>query len=113
MALHPGTIYHIGGKPRLYVRTEARAGTVEHLFVHVDNRVIFTHWTQKIPRQAELIVDEDGRAQANEERWLRLAAEHNNEILIGLLRKACAWLPRERGNELRQEYAVAQPKRED
>lgn len=108
---HPGTIYRVRGEPMLYIRTEHRAGRPEpeHLFVKQDRRTVFSVWTATMPPDAELIVDERGRREANEERWLRLAAEHNIEILFGLLRQACEWLPRERAQELRRRYAAAQP----
>jgi predicted kinase len=108
----PQTVYRDAkGDPLLYVRTEQRPGAPapEHLFVKAYNRVCLQVWAKEVPEGAVLVIDAGGRKQANEERWLRLAAEHNVEILAGLLKRACQWLPRERAQELRQRYVEAQP----
>jgi hypothetical protein len=109
----PGTVYSIGGKPHLFVRTEQRSGPggPGHLFIHVDRRVVLEHWTSEVPAEAELIIDAEGRRQAGQEEWLRLAAEHEIKILTGLLTQACSWLPRERAEELRQAWVRTQPPR--
>jgi hypothetical protein len=107
----PSTIYREGGKLRLYVRTEQRPGASgpEHLFVHAERGMVYQRWTTEVPPEAELVVDEDGRRQANEQQWLRLAAEHECQILAGLLKKACDMLPPERGKALRDEYRATRP----
>jgi hypothetical protein len=106
-------IYRESGKLRLYVRTEQRPGATqpEHLFVHAERGMVYERWTTEVPPGAELVVDEDGRQQANEQKWLRLAAEHDIKILKGLLTKACSWLPSERADQLRREYVASQPER--
>lgn len=109
-----GTVYTIRGRPNLYVRTEVRkqGGGPEHLFIRVDRNMIFQHWTADVPPEAELIMDADGRQQAEQEKWLRAAAEHNIEIVFGLLKQACDWLPAERAKELRRRYTEAQPSKD-
>jgi hypothetical protein len=112
MTPDPQTVYrNTDGEPLLFVRTEQRPGskTPEHLFVRVRNRVVLQLWMDETPEGAELVIDVEGRKQANQERWLRLAAEHNVTVLAGLLKVACQWLPRERAQELRQRYVEAQP----
>jgi hypothetical protein len=107
-------IYRESGKLRLYVRTEQRTGAKqpEHLFVHAERGVVHQRWTTEVPPEAELIVDEEGRKQANEEKWLRHAAEHECQILAGLLKKACGMLPQERADALRAEYLTTRPARD-
>jgi hypothetical protein len=107
----PGTIYCERGKLLMYVRTEQRTGAAapEHLFVMTQNRTVFQRWTSEVPPEAELVIDEEGRAQASEERWLRTAAEHEVGILVALLKCACAWLPKDRADELRKEYLETRP----
>jgi hypothetical protein len=108
----PQTVYRDAkGDPLLYVRTEQRPGasSPEHLFVKAYNRVCLQVWAKEVPEAAVLVIDAGGRRQANEERWLRLAAEHNVGILTSLLKRACAWLPGERASELRKAYREAQP----
>lgn len=102
----PGVLYRIEGRLSLYVRTERRPGIKrpQHLFVHVSRRMIYERWTSEVPQAAEMVVDESGRQQANEEQWLRLAAEYETRIVMGLLKKACELLPKARADELRDEY---------
>jgi hypothetical protein len=105
----PGSVYRDeSGRLLLYVRTELRAGAKipEHLFVHTRDRVILTSWLPELPPAAELVIDTEGRRQANEESWLRLVAEQEIGVLAGLLRKACSWLPQQRAGELRAEYGA-------
>jgi hypothetical protein len=114
VTLAPGTIYRERGKLRLYVRTEQRPGAKqpEHMFIHAERGVVYHRWTAEVPPEAELVVDEEGRKQANEEKWLRHAAEHECQILAGLLKKACDMLPPERANALRAEYLTTRPARD-
>jgi hypothetical protein len=115
VTLSPATVYQTAHGPSLYIRTEQRPGDdhPHHLFVHVDKRMVFQHWTDTEPPEAELIIDSDGRRQAEQEKWLRLAAEHECQILAGLLKKACAMLPQERADALRAEYLTTRPSKED
>lgn len=110
-APQPGHVYRVNGQPALYVRTEARYGSEvpEHLFVFSRDRIVLTRWTPEVPDEFELIIDTEGRRQADEARWLLWAADHDRGILLGLLKQACAWLPRERADELRQRWKLAQP----
>jgi hypothetical protein len=114
VTLSPATIYQTAHGPSLYVRTEQRPGDdhPHHLFVRAAKRVVLQHWTDTVPPEAELVVDREGRKQANEERWLRLAAEHECQILAGLLKKACSMLPPERASALRAEYLTTRPTKE-
>jgi mannose/fructose/N-acetylgalactosamine-specific phosphotransferase system component IIB len=107
-------IYRESGKLRMYVRTEQRPGAKEpeHMFVHAERGVVYHRWTAEVPPEAELVVDEEGRKQANEEKWLRHAAEHECQILAGLLKKACAMLPQERADALRAEYLTTRPSKD-
>lgn len=75
--------------------------------------MVFQHWTDTAPPEAELIIDEGGRTRANEEAWLRAAAEHDVEILLDLLRQACAWLPPQRAQELRRRWVETRPPKEE
>lgn len=111
--MNPGTIYRTAdGQVRMYVRTEQRPGSLEpeHLFVRVLDRIVMQHWTTETPPEAELIVDEDGRRQANEESWHRWISDRERDILIPLLQQACAWLPSSRANELRERYVTERAK---
>lgn len=94
-----------------YVRTEQRPGRdqPEHLFVCTRERVCFERWHSEVPPEFELVIDTDGRRQANETRWLLQAADHDKQILVELLTQACEWLPRERAEELRQRWTERQP----
>lgn len=114
MTPSPTTVYEIDGTPYLYVRTEARGGGgPEHLFVCARKNLVFQRWTSEVPPEAELVLDTDGRRQAEQEKWLRHAAEHEIEILVGLMRKACAMLPQERADALRREYLATLPPKDD
>lgn len=110
-----GTVYKTRFGPSLYVRSERRSGDTapQHLFVHVSHDMIYQHWVDTVPPEAELIIDEGGRKLANEERWLRHAAEHDIEILFGILKQACEWLPPQRAQELRRQWVETRPPKED
>lgn len=109
MSPEPGMVYRHDGRLLLYVRTEQRPGTKhpEHLFVHAKDRLLFEVWLREVPPEALLVIDTDGRNQANEQTWLRYIEEQKNATLIHLLRTACGWLPRAKADELRREYAQA------
>jgi hypothetical protein len=105
----------INGLPLIYVRTEQRPGCPEpeHLFVCTRNRAVFSLWTRSVPEDFELIIDTDGRKQAEQQEWLTVVAEHEKGVLVDLLKKACEWLPSERAKELRQEWVRRQPPQHD
>lgn len=108
----PQTIYRdTKGDPIFYVRTELRSGrpAPEHLFVKTQRRACFQLWVSEIPEKAELVIDAEGRKEANETRWLLHVAEHERGVLAELLKTACNWLPHERAEELRRRYKEAQP----
>lgn len=98
----------------LYVRTEQLPGseTPEHLFVAAHDRTVFTRWLKTLPAELELVLDTEGRKQAAEQQWLTVVAEHERDIAHRLLKKATAWLPRERVKALRDEWRSAQPTEE-
>lgn len=95
----------------LFVRTEQRPfrPEPEYLFIETINRTVFARWLTEVPEEFELVIDTEGRAQANEKGALLWASEHDRLVLFGLLGRACAWLPPERARELRQEWKAAQP----
>lgn len=95
----------------MYVRTEHRGGRPgpEHLFVTTRNRNVFELWSEEMPKDAELILDTDGRQQAQEALWLLEAAEHEKQIVIDCLKRACEMLPAARATELRAQWKEAQP----
>ena len=116
MQPEPGQVYRSPkGTPMLYVRTEQRPGSdvPEHLFISTESRTVLQRWTREVPAEFELIIDYDGRRQANEQRWLTLVAEHERDLAHRLLRRATAWLPPERARELRDEWRKAQPPEEE
>jgi hypothetical protein len=95
----------------MYVRTEHRGGRPgpEHLFVTTRNRGVFQLWLADVPEDAELVIDTDGRRQAQEALWLLEAAAHEKGIVVDCLKRACEWLPAERARELRAMWKAAQP----
>lgn len=99
------------GRILIYVRTEHRGGrdNPEHLFVMTRNRVVFELWVDDIPADAELVIDTDGRRQAQETLWLLEAANHEKRIVVDCLKQACEWLPAARATELRAMWKEAQP----
>ena len=108
----PGTVYRDDtNRVLMFVRTEQRPGAKEpeHLFVSVQNRVVLQRWLDEAPDEAKLVIDTEGRKQANGLRWLLEAAEHERDILLTLLSQACAWLPEARAMDLRRAYAASQP----
>jgi hypothetical protein len=108
----PQTVYRDAqGRILMYVRTEHRGGEAKprHLFVTTRNRVVFELWCEEVPGGAELILDTDGRRQAQESLWLLEAAVHEKAIVIDCLKRACEWLPAERAKELRAMWKEAQP----
>jgi hypothetical protein len=108
----PQTVYRDAqGRVLTYVRTEQRDGrtTPEHLFLTTRERNVFQLWSETVPEEAELILDVEGRKQANEANWLLQAADHDRELALGLLKRACEWLPQERAQELRAQWKEAQP----
>jgi hypothetical protein len=112
VAPDPQTIYRDAeGRVLMYVRTEQRSGRKkpEHLFVTTRNRGVFQLWVEEIPKDAELVLDTDGRRQAQEALWLCEAEEHEKRIVIECLKQACDWLPAERAKELRAKWKEAQP----
>jgi hypothetical protein len=95
----------------LYVRSEVQPGSEkpEHLFVTAHDRTVLTRWLKVLPAELELVHDTEGRKQAAEQQWLTVVAEHERDIAYRLLKKATAWLPRERVRGLRDEWRNAQP----
>lgn len=108
----PGQIYRsTDGQPMLFVRTEQPPGSgqPEHLFVLTRNRTVLTRWLPVVPEELKVIHDTDGHKQATERSWLTLVAEHERDLALRLLKKATAWLPRERAKQLQDEWRNAQP----
>lgn len=107
----PQTVYRHKDELWFYVRTEHRGGRPkpEHLFVTTRERIVFHHWTETVPAEAQLICDEQGRAQAEECKWLLAASEHETKIVVDLLKVAVSWLPEERARQLRAAWKEAQP----
>jgi hypothetical protein len=60
----------------------------------------------------ELVIDTEGRKQASEQEWLTAVAEHERDLAYRLLKRAVAWLPRDRALQLRNEWRNAQPPEE-
>lgn len=109
---NPQTVYRDAkGDPMFFVRTARRSGrpAPEYLFVKTWLRTCFEVWTSEIPEAAELIIDTEGRKEANEVRWLLQVAEHERGILAGLLKQACEWLPPTRAEELRGKFRETRP----
>jgi hypothetical protein len=106
---NPQTVYQDKDRALLYVRTEDRGDGPEHLFITTRNRVVLQVWLTEVPREAELVIDTDGRRQAQESLWLLEAAEHEKGILVRCLRRACEWLPAECVKELQAMWRTAQP----
>jgi hypothetical protein len=102
----PGMIYKRNGEHYLFVRTEQRPGASEpeDLYVLARGGVIFTHWSAQPLDDAELIIDSEGRRQAQQQAWNTWFAEQEVALLAALLKKACEWLPAERAKDLRTEY---------
>ena len=109
---NPQTIYRDDqGRVLMYVRNEWRSGRKEpeHLFVTTRERTVFQLWRASMPAEAELILDVEGRKEAEEVRWLLHVAEHERNVVLGLLKQACKWLPAERAADLRGLYAASRP----
>lgn len=109
----PAQVYSVRGRPALYVRTEQRPGSAkpQHLFVQTHDRVVVSTWLDELPDDFELIIDTDGRAEANDLKWQLWAAEHERQIMVDLLKQACDWLPPAKARELRQRYVDTRPER--
>lgn len=103
------------GQPLLFIRTEQRSGcpVPERLFVSARGGVVFQRWLREVPAELELVVDTEGRKQANEQSWLRAVAEHERDLAFELLKQACAWLPKLRADELRRRWRERQPPEEE
>lgn len=99
-APEPGHIYKLNGEHLIYVRTEGG----EHHFVKARNRVVYHVRLPELPEEAELVIDTLGRQQAADARAELQAVEWNRDLAFELLAKACAWLPKARGDQLRQEF---------
>jgi len=108
----PQTVYRDDqGRVLIYVRTEKRSGRKEpeHLFVTTRERTVFQLWRTTLPDEAELVLDVEGRKEADQVRWLLHVAEHERNVVLGLLKQACKWLPAERAADLRGLYAASRP----
>lgn len=104
------TVYRgADGQILMYVRTEKRKDRSEHLFAVTREGTIFQRWLEDVPEDMELIIDTEGRKQANDTKWLLHVAEHEREILAELLRRACSWLPDVRARELREAFKASRP----
>jgi hypothetical protein len=109
---NPGTVYRTPeGQPLLFVRTEQRTGSPvpEHLFVSTRGGVVFQRWVKDMPPELELVIDTEGRKQANEQTWLRAVVEHERDLAFELLKQACDWLPEARAKDLRRRWTARQP----
>jgi hypothetical protein len=95
----------------MFVRTEHRGGRPrpEHLFVTTRNRGVFQLWLADVPEDAELVIDTDGRRQAQEALWLLEVADHEKAILVDCLQAACEILPASNAKALRAMWKAAQP----
>lgn len=105
----PQTVYRDQTRILMFVRTEDRGNGPENLFVTTRNGVVHQVWRKGAPSGAGLILDTEGRKEANELKWLLHVAEHEREIMVSLLRQATAWLPHDRAQELRKAFAETRP----
>lgn len=61
-------------------------------------------WHRDVPPDFQLVVDTEGRKQANEQEVLRAVAEHERDLAHRLLKQAVEWLPRSRAEDLRRQW---------
>lgn len=104
-----GQCYQVDGDDRIwmYVRTETRPGMKhpEHLYITTGDRMVYSSWRSEPMPKANLVIDTQGRQQAAQQAADTFFARLEVALLVGLLKQACEWLPRQRAQELRQAYS--------
>lgn len=97
-------IYDTSQGPALLVRSERRAGQVEHLFAVAVNRGLATFWRPEIPPEYQLVHDPGGRADADVFRIENEALLREKVVLLECMEAALGMLDERSVEAVREIY---------